>query len=130
MNRFKSEEEIENVVRAFEACQTDADDFRHPEHLAVAIWYVHTTDRDAALDRMRSALLRFLEHHGVDKGKYSETTTVFWIDKVAGKLNELGPELSLVEKCNAIVESTAFRSTSPTHTPASQAGVEVLPAKS
>lgn len=104
MNRFQSQDEIENVVRGFETCQTDADDFRHPQHLAVAVWYVHTMDRDSALDRMRSGLLRFLEHHGVDKGKYSETVTVFWIDKVNEVLNELGPDVSLVEKCNSVLE--------------------------
>ena len=108
MNRFQSQDEIENVVRGFETCQTDADDFRHPEHLAVAVWYVHTMDRDSALDRMRSGLLRFLEHHGVDKGKYSETVTVFWIDKITEKLNELGPDVSLVEKCNTVLD-TDFR---------------------
>ena len=104
MNRFQSQDEIENVVRGFETCQTDADDFRHPQHLAVAVWYVHTMDRDAALDRMRSGLVRFLEHHGVDKGKYSETVTVFWIDKIDEKLNELGPDVSLVEKCNTVLD--------------------------
>ena len=105
MNRFHSKEEIENVVRGFETCQTDADDFRHPQHLAVAVWYVHTMDRDSALDRMRSGLLRFLEHHGVDKGKYRETVTVFWIDKIAEKLNELGPDVSVVEKCNTVLDT-------------------------
>ena len=108
MNRFQSQDEIENVVRGFETCQTDADDFRHPQHLAVAVWYVHTMDRDAALDRMRSGLLRFLDHHGVDKGKYSETVTVFWIDKIVSKLDELGPEVPLVEKCNTVLD-TDFR---------------------
>ena len=103
MNRYESEDEIENVVRSFEACETGADDFHHSEHLAVAVWYLHKMDRDAALDRMRAGLLRFLDHHGVDKGKYSETVTVFYIDKIVEKMNELGPEVSIVEKCNAVL---------------------------
>jgi len=103
MNRYQSEAEIQNVVRGFEECETDADDFRHPQHLVVAVWYLHTMDKPAALDRMRSGLLRFLDHHGVDKGKYSETTTVFWIDKIAEKLREIGPDVSVVEKCNLVL---------------------------
>ncbi len=103
MNRYQSEDEIVNVVRGFEACETGADDFHHSEHLAVAVWYLHTMERDAALDRMRASLLRFLEHHDVDTSKYSETITVFYIDKIAEKLNELGPEVSLVEKCNSVL---------------------------
>lgn len=103
MNRYESEDEIENVVRGFESCETGADDFHHAQHLAVAVWYLHTMDRDAALDRMRAGLLRFLEHHGVDKGKYSETITVFYVDKIAEKLNQIGPEVSIVAKCNAVL---------------------------
>jgi hypothetical protein len=103
MSRYQSEAEIENVVRGFETCETGADDFRHPQHLAVALWYVHTMGRDAALDRMRSGLLRFLDHHGVEQGKYSEEVTVFWIDRIAEKLNDFGPEVSLVEKCKAVL---------------------------
>ncbi len=87
-------------MRTFEACETGADDFHHAEHLAVAVWYLHTMDRDAALDRMRAGLLRFLNHYEGDTSKYSETITMFYIDKIVEKLNELGPEVSLVEKCN------------------------------
>ena len=103
MNRYQSEDEIENVVRSFEACETGADDFKHAEHLVVAVWYLHTMDRDGALDRMRSGLLRFLDHHEGDTSKYSETVTVFYIDKIVEKLTELGPQVSVVEKCNAVL---------------------------
>ena len=103
MKRYQSEAEIQNVVRGFETCETGAEDFTHPDHLVVAVSYLHTMDREAALDRMRAGLLRFLGHHVGDTGKYSEEITVFWIDKIGEKLNELGPELSLVEKCNAIL---------------------------
>src|SRR5215216_1084238 len=108
MNRYQSEDEIETMVRSFETCQTGADDFRHPEHLAVAVWYLHTMDRDAALDRMRASLLRFLNHYEGDTSKYSETITVFYIDKIAEKLSQIGTEASIVEKCNAVL-ATDFR---------------------
>jgi len=103
MSFYQSETEIENVVRAFETCETGKDEFKHRDHLVVAVWYVQTLGREAALERMRSGLLRFLNHHGVDLKKYSETITVFWIDKIAETLNELGPDVSLVEKCNTIL---------------------------
>ncbi|HEY4426177.1 MAG TPA: hypothetical protein VGN10_18340 [Pyrinomonadaceae bacterium] len=108
MNRYQSEDEIEKIVRGFEACETGADDFHHEEHLAVAVWYLHTMDRDAALDRMRAGLLRFLSHYEGNTSKYSETITVFYIDKIAEKLHQIGPEVSIVEKCNAVL-ATDFR---------------------
>ena len=100
---YESDAEIEKVVRGFESCETGKDQFKHRHHLVVAVWYVEKFGRDAALDRMRASLHRFLDHHQVDKGKYSETVTVFWIDKIAGKLSELGPNVSLVEKCNTVL---------------------------
>ena len=106
---YQSETEIEKMARAFEACETSKDAFKHRDHLTVAVWYVETLGREAALDRMRSSLMRFLDHHGVDKAKYSETVTIFWIEKVAEKLSELGPQVSLVEKCNTIAESPDFQ---------------------
>src|SRR3712207_8390329 len=43
-----------------------------------------------------SGLLRFLEHYEGNTSKYSETVTVFWIDKIAAKMDELGPGVSIV----------------------------------
>jgi hypothetical protein len=103
MSSYQSETEIEELVRAFEACQIDKTEFRHRHHLAVAVWYVQTLGREAALDRMRAGLLRFIEHHGVDPKKYSEEITVFWIDWVDEKLSQYGPQASLVEKCNRVL---------------------------
>ena len=103
MNPYQSNIEIEQVVRAFETCETGKDDFKHREHLVVAVWYVETLGREAALERMRSALLRFLDHHEVDRKIYSEEITVFYINKIAEKLDELGSKVSLVEKCNAVL---------------------------
>ena len=105
MSYYHSETEIETVVRAFEACRLDKTEFKHAQHLTVATWYVEMLGKDAALDRMRAGLHRFLDHHGVDKAKYSETVTVFWIQQIAEKLTELGSEVSFVEKCNRVVET-------------------------
>ena len=99
---MNSEQEIESVVRGFETCQTSADDFKHKEHLLVAVWYVHHFGREAALDRMREGLVRFLAHHQVDPKKYSEETTRFWIERIGDRLEPVG-NASLVEKCNAVL---------------------------
>ena len=99
---MNSEHEIERVVRGFETCQTSADQFKHKDHLIVAVWYMHNLGREAALERMREGLLRFIDHHGVDPKKYSEEITRFWIERVAKRLDELG-NVSIVEKCNQIL---------------------------
>ena len=114
MSHYNSENEIENVVRAFEECQIDKTEFKHPQHLTVAVWYVQTLGKDAALARMRSGLLKFLNHHDVDRKKYNETITVFWIELIADKLDELGPGVSFLEKCNQIVASMSQPASSQT----------------
>jgi len=106
---MNSEREIENVVRGFETCETPANQFKHKDHLVVAVWYVHNLGREAALDRMRAGLMRFISHHGVDPKKYSEEVTRLWIERVAKRLDELG-DVSIVEKCNQIL-ATDFNDT-------------------
>jgi hypothetical protein len=76
-------------------------------------------------------LLRFLDHHGVDRAKYSEDVTVFWVDTVARHLGEgIGAQASLLEKCNQVI--SVFVSTkgptsgvsSTAHKPAARVVVE------
>ena len=123
---YSSEAEIESVVRGFETCETDKTEFKHRQHLTVAVWYLQKLDTTAAVERMRTGLLRFLDHHGVAREKYSEEVTVSWIELIAEKLNELGPERSLVERCNCVVEEF----NSPTRKPASRAEDEASLARS
>ncbi|HEU4931977.1 MAG TPA: hypothetical protein VFT48_07840 [Pyrinomonadaceae bacterium] len=99
---MNSELEIERVVRGFETCQTSADEFKHKDHLVVAVWYVHNFGREAALERMRDGLLRFIAHHKVDPKKYSEEITRYWIERIAQRLDDEG-NISIVEKCNAVL---------------------------
>ena len=106
MKRFyATEAEIEAVVRGFESCETDKTNFKHRDHLTVAVYYLQGEDIQQATERMRSALLAFLDHHGVDRKKYNETITVFWMELVSQVLSESPPHLSLLEKCNLVIES-------------------------
>lgn len=100
---YETKQEIEQVVHGFETCATPAGDFHHREHLTVAVWYLQTLTLEEAVDRMREALYRFIDHHGVDPKKYSEEITVFWIREVAKHLEGINTEASLVEKCNRII---------------------------
>lgn len=121
MNRlYESEAEIEEVVRGFETCATPAAEFHHREHLTVAVWYLQTLSREATVDAMRAALVRFINHHGVDPNKYSEEITVFWVDAVASRLQEMRSETPLVDRCNQIISSF----NSPARTPAAPVAAE------
>jgi hypothetical protein len=122
---YDSPEEIKRLVRDFESCVIPAAEFHHSEHLAVAVWYLQTLSRAETVARMRSGLLRFLDHHGVDRKKYSEEVTVFWVDAVATHLEGMGSE-TLVEKVNQIILS--FSSTA--RTPATRVEDEGSLAKS
>ena len=119
---YSSEDEVERVVRGFETCETDKSAFKHREHLTVGVWYLQTLDTKAAVERMRTGLLRFIDHHGVPIEKYNEEVTLFWIEFIAEKLAEVAPDTSIVEKCNYVIrttDKTEFNST--TRKPASRA---------
>jgi hypothetical protein len=117
---YQSEQEIENVVCGFENCTTPAADFHHREHLTVAIWYLQTLSPGEAVERMRSALLRFLDHHDVDRKKYNEEVTVFWVNAIASQLESISRDASLADKCNQVISAVS----STTRTPATRVEVE------
>jgi hypothetical protein len=99
---FKTEQEIEAVVRGLESCTTPVDDFPHRSHLAVATWYLNRATVPEALDKMRASILRFLDHYGIE-GKYNETITKFWLLIVKRCLGGMVSEVGLVERTNAVI---------------------------
>ncbi len=74
---YRTVAEIEEVVRRFEDCSYTPDEFVHAKHLTVAAWYFARLDAEAARERMRSGLRKFIAHHG--KTGYHETITEFWL---------------------------------------------------
>src|SRR5512138_1113172 len=101
---YDQDEEIERIVINFENCITGKADFKHCDHLTVAVSYLQNAPMVEATSRLRSALLRFLDHHGIDRNKYNETVTVFWMEMVASTLREISEPASLAEECNYVID--------------------------
>jgi hypothetical protein len=100
---YQTEADIKRVVEGFESCTTDKAAFKHQDHLTVAVCYLQDSTVEEATVRLRIALLRFLDHHKVDRQKYNETITFFWLELVAAELHKLS-QRSLAEQCNAVIE--------------------------
>lgn len=104
MHTFQSENEIRAIVDGFELCQTEKTAFKHQDHLVVAVAYLQNLTVPEAIERMRNSLMRFIKHHHVDQRKYNETITVFWLEVVADALAKMPAALTLLERCNRVVQ--------------------------
>ena len=60
---FRTEEQIEQLVRAFENCSLSAAEFDHHAHMTVALWYLMRGSLLDATERMRTNIQRFARHH-------------------------------------------------------------------
>jgi len=80
MNYFKDEAELSALVRAFETCTIHPEEFKHYQHLAVALWYVAHFPYHEASDKMRNGIQKLAAAYG--KMGYHETITMFWLKMV------------------------------------------------
>ena len=84
--RYKTEDEILSIVKSFETGTISREDWRHAEHLTVALYYLSHHDFEASLTKMRDGIFNLLKAFEVDLTKempYHETMTVFWIRTVS-----------------------------------------------
>jgi len=107
MCKYKSEKEIVDLVRKFESATIARDEWRHAEHLTVALYYLASHDVDTATAKMRDGIFNLLEKaFAVDLTKempYHETLTIFWMRTLdAYSKNSNGS--SLTEMANDVVE--------------------------
>ncbi|MEP6900541.1 MAG: hypothetical protein ABJA66_02260 [Actinomycetota bacterium] len=87
MQKYFSENEILKLVDAFESGTIARQDWRHAEHLTVALFYLSRHDFETALGKMRGGIFNLLKSFGIDLSKempYHETLTVFWLQTVDG----------------------------------------------
>jgi hypothetical protein len=92
--------EILTLVDRLERCLLAKDEFRHRDHLTVAVVYLYAAGFETAAERMRASLKRFAAHHGVG-GLYHETLTRFWLQQVEMRLDR---RLCLTESVRRIQE--------------------------
>jgi hypothetical protein len=100
-NPYASADEVETVVRGFEACTTKPSEFTHGAHLTVALWYLSGLTLAEATERMRAGLLRFLNHYG-EQG-YNETITIFWLRLAQRFLDDAPRESPIHELANLLM---------------------------
>ena len=107
MTKYKTYEEIEALVLAFESATISRDDWKHAEHMVVALYYLESHDFDTATAKMRDGIFTLLRNgFGVDLTKempYHETMTTFWMRTVAA-FNASKNGTPTVEKVREMIE--------------------------
>lgn len=103
--KYKNESEVLELVRLFESATIAHDDWKHAEHLVVALYYLTGHDLETAYAKMRDGILNLLvKGFKLDLTKempYHETITLFWMRTVA-EFNASKNGASLLEKANEV----------------------------
>ena len=100
---FKDDDEIIELVRRFESCELDPADFRHYQHLTVAVWYVRQFPYETASEKMRAGIQKLAAAHG--KTGYHETVTLFWLMLVRDFVANTGGDVTMFDLANSLIES-------------------------
>jgi len=105
--KYRDKERVLALVRTFEDATVSRDDWKHAEHLVVALHYLTEHDIETATEKMRKGIFKLLtEGFGVDLSKdmpYHETLTMFWVRTVAD-FNSSKNGTSLPDKARELVE--------------------------
>lgn len=101
-NWFKDDDEIRSLVRAFEGCEIHPAEFKHYQHLAVALWYVAHAPFGEATETMRSGIQKLAAAY--NKTGYHETITVFWLTIVRGFFDRAVKNESIAAIANLLIE--------------------------
>lgn len=104
--RYKTEDEIFDVVRRFETGTILRGEWRHAEHLTVACYYCFYNDYETALTKMRGGIFKLLAAFGVNltlEMPYNETLTCFWLGTIADFKNSKNGH-TIVELTNRLLE--------------------------
>jgi hypothetical protein len=77
-----------NFRTAFESLTVAPSQFNHEAHVRLAYIYLVESDVESAVQRMREALLNFIEHNRIPRSKFHETITRSWVLAVRHFMNK------------------------------------------
>src|ERR1051326_6675803 len=98
---FNNDNEILELVRRFESCEMHPADFRHYQHLTVALWYLRQSPYETASERMRAGIQKLATAYG--KTGYHETINLFWLMVVRDFVAANDCAESICESANRLV---------------------------
>ena len=107
MNEVRSDTELDDFVRRFDALTLTKPEWTHAAHLAVGLWYVSRYGPDDALARLRTGITRLNESHGVSNsptGGYHETITRAYSHLLAA-FAARGAGVSVAQRVGDLLES-------------------------
>ena len=67
--KYKSLDDVNYIISAFENCTVKRDEWGHPEHLILAYHYSVNNDFESAYDKMKAGIFRLLKAIEVDLSK-------------------------------------------------------------
>lgn len=102
--RYRSDEEVREVVRTFESCEVQPSEFKHRLHLTVALSYLLDSPYGEALERMRQTLRRFIARHKLSPRIYHETLTAFWMRRAYAFVEQVDKTRGLAELANELID--------------------------
>jgi hypothetical protein len=79
---FRTSEEIERLVAAFESCTLPREEWNHRAHLTVGLWYLAKHEKAQATHLIRESIQRYNHACGIIQTKengYHETITLFYV---------------------------------------------------
>jgi hypothetical protein len=102
---FENDDELDSLVRSFEACTIHPAEFKHYQHLAVALWYVANFSYHEAAVKVRTGIQKLAAAYG--KSGYHETITIFWLAMVRDFFERAPTSGSLAELANNLAAEYA-----------------------
>jgi hypothetical protein len=110
--RFASSDEVDALHAAFEAASIKPCDWRHAEHIAIAVRHALWYDDPEATDRVREGILRLNAANGIlqtTSGGYHETLTRFYMWAVRRHLRRTGVDCTLAQLINSAIDALGDR---------------------
>jgi len=108
MEKFEyTDKEIVDLIKRFESRSLPKDEWTHPAHLVVAIWYCSKYTEEEAMNHVRENITKHNEAVGTpntDSLGYHETITKFWM-WVAKEFLSMKNYDSLSDATNSFIKS-------------------------
>ena len=110
---YRSSEEIERLISAFESCTLPRAGWTHRAHLTVGLWYLSQYSQEKATALIRESIQKYNHACGVittKEGGYHETITLFYVWLISKYLEEADEQGTVVDRVNGLIEKYGDRS--------------------